>query len=361
MNEPRPLQPARQILEEALGFSLEDWQYNFLLEDGTVLSDELSVEGDDYKAAVARIRKLWPPDKYGRRPRAESKAPKMLRASSLKNQREDALSVLYANKASEELEVKDFREIALSNKLLEWDQVPGWIEKHAKVERREAGWITFPFPIGTKVSQDKRGFSFKPPLKINRLDVSEGQVGFSVKTLAYAGPDDRWTLRVPVFPGRLMEKLATISKSLVKRYYWREAQATVFILTGIPPCVETIQAQFENSSSGVNRLVLTIDPSLSPEEVKRAYKSLRCEAFPDASKRASGKRQYALVAFVTENPELSTWEERRKAWNKKFPKEWYYSERDNFQRDHDKTKKRLLGEMSPRFQKIEIEIPEGED
>lgn len=270
--------------------------------------------------------------------------------------RREALTVLYAKLASEEQGVGDFREVVLSNVLLEWEDVPRWIEKQAKEEEKKkkqgeapGSWIKCPLPPGTKFQENKTGFIFDPPLIIKKLAVRDGGISFSCKTIAYIGPRDSRVLRKPARPGGKLEMLANLSKDLAERYGWEDYQATVFILAGITPQISTYKVEFECQSNlaSANRIKLTLDPALTDKEVAAIYRQTRRKVLKQdkqgkARFRQLSEKHLRLAIFDAQQPEEVTYRKKMKAWNEQCPKKWKYTQESNFGRDCKKAIQRLL-------------------
>ena len=266
--------------------------------------------------------------------------------SKIQALRREALSVLFAKEAAEDREVKDFREVVLGDKLLRWDEVPGWIKKQARKEKRESRlthWLTIPVSSEDFDTDVKGALTFRPPLKLREIEPSVGY-GLSVKTLAYVGPKDRSTLREPTSPGGNLEKLKNLSESLAKSFCWQEAQATVFVLTGITPQVSTQMVARQINPSAANRIVLTLDPALTDKEVAAVYRKARRRLLKKdkqgkARFRLQSEKHLRLAIFDAEHE--GTYLKKMNVWNKQFPK-WEYEHLSNFIRDCKKAKERLL-------------------
>lgn len=267
--------------------------------------------------------------------------------------RQEALTVLYGKLAAEQQEVKDFREIVLDNALLKWDEVTGWIEQQTEDEEQKRrqnkqtrAYITFPLPAGTEFKEDKTGFSFDPPLTVQRLDVQQGSIEFSVKTVAYTRPNDSCVYRKAAMPGGVLEKLTNLSKRLVKRYGWEDYQATVFILAGVTPQISSakVRPTTQSDLASANRIELSLDPALTEKEVAAEYRQVRRrllkkDKLGKARFRQLSEKHLRLAIFDAEHD--GTYNKKMRAWNKRFPK-WKYEHLSNFSRDCRKAAQRLL-------------------
>ncbi|MBW3623578.1 MAG: hypothetical protein KY468_09240 [Armatimonadetes bacterium] len=79
-----------------------------------------------------------------------------------------------------------------------------------------------------------------------------------------------------VWPGSALEYLSDLSEAVAKRYSLQLPSATEFILTGAFPYISPIRMRRTKShhgSWGDAKIELSIQPWVTPEEVKRAYQS----------------------------------------------------------------------------------------
>jgi hypothetical protein len=147
------------------------------------------------------------------------------------------LAILCAKEAEADPDVVAFRKEVLRGRLLQVEDVEGWLEEHAKADG---------------------------PGKSER--------GSQIQVLAYAIPADRWERCIPTAASRVLERLRQIVERLSERYRWQEAQATIFVLTGRTPLVPPAEAKIEREA-----IVLTVDPSLTPRQVANYYRQFKKE------------------------------------------------------------------------------------
>lgn len=138
-----------------------------------------------------------------------------------------------------------------------------------------------------------------PPLRVESIPVGSPLTVRST-FLAYAVPGCDVAKSAPTESGAL-EELRSLAVLLAKDYRWDEAQAAVYVLTGITPLVSRITARASRNLrfSGLSRLVLTVDPSCTPDQVATATR--RPEA--SFSVPAAGYLQRSIYAW--RNKELA--------------------------------------------------------
>jgi hypothetical protein len=103
---------------------------------------------------------------------------------------------------------------------------------------------------------------------------------------------------------------------------------------------------------GATRIVLTIDPALSPAELVKRYKEVRTKVIPHRYRSLSTK-YLLLAAFIAEQQEEDTWEQKRLKWNNQYP-QYSYGQDTNFARDASRAINHIL---NPRYKKV-WEVPE---
>lgn len=213
--------------------------------------------------------------------------------------RQEVVSFLLAEEAGKNPEVMSFREQCLGNRLLQLEQVGAWI----------ADWA--------------------------EENSADGQAG----TLEYL-PADSWPLRKPAPQGGVLDRLRLLGARLADIYGWEQSQASTFVLAGVVPLVPAIR---EDTVGGVpisatTRIVLEIDPVVTPRELVKHYKRVRARVAQDATGGVTGK-QCKLAVFVAGRSDA--WPDLMEGWNKEFPK-WSYAEVARFQRDAVSARRALM-------------------
>src|SRR5258706_5403685 len=170
--------------------------------------------------------------------------------------------------------------------------------------------------------------------------ITRGQV--EPQPFRYTLPGDlgeRWTF---VHQGGILDRLRLLSRSTKARYGWAEAQAVAFILTGLAPLIPSVMVRYNDAPvPATSRIVLTVDPTLSPREVTDKYRKARQYLVGEYHREVSEKHlQLALFAATQLRGEsLAT---RMAAWNQRFP-QWAYSRESNFGWDSSQAKRRVVG------------------
>lgn len=149
---------------------------------------------------------------------------------------------------------------------------------------------------------------------------------------------DNWTGRVPVREGSILHRLKDISTIRAKEYGCKEAQATVFILTGDTPYVPPIAysymvAKRRSGTTTGGELTLTIREPISTENLVSWYRKLRLVVWgKERDSRPLNERDPEIVQFVLKNRyklRREGWYKLMKAWNKEYP-DWAFVYEDSF-------------------------------
>jgi len=106
------------------------------------------------------------------------------------------------------------------------------------------------------------------------------------------------------------------------------------VLTGVVPIVEGLTASIEQRSSypAVTRLLLSVDPTVSPDELRTMYAELRTLVLGRRYRKISDKHLQLAVIAATKD-EGQTWKRLMADWNETQSREWKYSEPTNFAKD----------------------------
>jgi hypothetical protein len=257
--------------------------------------------------------------------------------------------------AAQDPEIVQFREAVLEGTLLKEHEIQPWIAQQQEKERERPALFldAVPLPAGHDIRDGVHGGIVPdPPLSVGE----EHPAGrLRVDLLDYGTPDSTWVQRVPVAHGGVLARLHYLSATLAQRYHWQAAQATAFVLTGLPPVLHTIDATWDMSSfqtqtgsvTALSRLVLSIDPTLSPKEVHDYFQSIR-QRLLGAKWRDLKENQLALARFAIHRAPEEPWEQRMAAWNTEFP-QWSYKEKNlgHFRRDCQHAIEKLLAPVPP--------------
>lgn len=261
------------------------------------------------------------------------------------NDRTKAISEALAAIARQSDEVKSFRSRFLDSQLLRFNDVEQWIK-----ERRQD--CTYPHAVLVRVKTGPAlgpsGWHLEQPLSLVASNEIEGRA--PVDLLNYAKHGSNWVHCVPVGRDGTLRVVFDLSKALVNRFRWQEAQATMFLLTDITPLVATESVQFNgppftNLPWGrrlplgcLTRITLTIDPMVTPRELSRTYAKLRADLLIRKSKVQSEKH-LQLAVFAIDHPALD--KEALGEWARRFAK-WKYRRVSLFARDARMARDRLL-------------------
>ena len=252
------------------------------------------------------------------------------------------LSDLIARKAATEKSVIAFRRQHLAEGLLKRQDVIEWIIKQAAEDGPASRYVRLPIPGDHELTRRNRRFIVEPPLKISDTP-SATQV--EVELLSYASPDHQSVEVIAVRHGGRLDGLRILTKSLARRYTWQEAQATTFILTGITPLLSSLRGGFRMRFSQPisSRIIMDIDPTLTPEEVAEHYKNLRSNLIGTRYRSMTEKHLRLAEFYRDDKPEGATWAALMDKWNHSQNKGWRYNRFEVFARDCKQAWHRLMG------------------
>lgn len=328
----------RSEVERELDSTLSDSAWDYLLDKGYV--EDVLIEAETIQWLADEARQVL---RAGGRPAGPPPQAAPMRSGrpdrSRNAVRVDAISVLLAGDARERKDAQTFREEVLADGLLSLEEVEDWIMQQAEKDGPHTRWLRVAIPKGHKVSV-ARGYLVPTPA-ISVSDDHPAQWA-PPEYLTYGVTRDRWTRRIPVAEGEVLGRLYVLSRSLAHRYGWQESQATLFVLTDIPPLVIDLSAwvSFKSPFTSLSRINLTVDPALSPREVAEAYRKIR-QGVVGSRFRDLSEKHTRLAVFAAERPEEETWKQRMKAWNEAHP-QLKYTVETNFARDCSQAQQRLL-------------------
>jgi hypothetical protein len=264
--------------------------------------------------------------------------------------RTQILADIVAAHANRDPVVVRFRETVLGGVLLPAQEIGAWITQQHEQERDrpDAFLDAIPVPAGYTIRDEgPRGIVPDPPLCVGAEHPAH-RLHFDL--LEYATPEDRRVRQLPVGHGGVLAGLRVLSTSLAELYKWQPAQATGFVLTGLPPVLRTIDATWapsffqteQGSVTALSQVVLTLDPTLRPRQVAAAFQTIRQQLL-GAHWQEVNERQLALARFACQRTPDEAWEQRMAAWNTEFS-QWSYKEKDlgHFKRDCQHALTKLL-------------------
>ena len=285
---------------------------------------------------------------FARVPNVLLQPPRGASESGSRQIRIQILSDLTAHQAATEKSVVDFRRQHLTEGLLKREEVVEWIKRQAAAEGAASRYLRVPIPDGYEPIRRNGGILVEPVLAISETSPAT-QV--EMELLSYGSPDDQWVRRVPVKHGGTLDKLKEISESLARRFTWKEAQATTFVLTGMSPLLSSLRGEIRMAFSQPisSRISMEIDPTLTPEEVAEEYKKLRALLI-GARYRSMSQKHLRLAEFYGgHKPEGTTWTALMNKWNHQQDRGWEYNRFETFARDCKKAWERLMGQDLLKF------------
>lgn len=216
-----------------------------------------------------------------------------------------ARSLVNVAAADDEPDVQRFRIDVLRGRLLKHEQVACWVERQRKRDGAPTTYVTVAAPPGWK-----RG----DPLPTDPMSCA-----MSRQTLAYGIADDRSEHHVFVAAGGVLDRLRLLSVDLAGKYQWQQAQASVYVLTGLTPVVQLLDVR--RTLAGRPQVTIVADPDVPTEVVEEHYKQCRAELLGRRARRPF-PRGIELVVHATERPGFDTralWHQ----WNREHPSESY--------------------------------------
>ncbi|HEV2582222.1 MAG TPA: hypothetical protein VGT44_15305, partial [Ktedonobacteraceae bacterium] len=159
--------------------------------------------------------------------------------------------------------------------------------------------------------------------------------------LQYPGLDG-WARSIPTADGGVLERLRRLSDRLAEKYKWQHGQATAFVLTGGVPLISPIIITVSTNSRPLfSRIMLDVDPALSPKELILYYRRNRRKTLT-ARHRNLSEKHMQLALFDSRRPKAETWVIKMDEWNKIHQTEWRYKKVSNFAHDCKQARRRLL-------------------
>ena len=291
-------------LTSALGRPTHAALWDYALENGWVgdVRDEMT-SGRSLSQAVGSLKQRCRGAEHLVSEMTRPPRPEPSEARIGPNLRAEALARILAADASRLPEVKGFRGRRLRGRLVELSSVAGWI-----LRRRRTGAAQVFVTVPADAEAAHPPAADRPP---------------HVLTLSYLTAEDLFP-RVVILPGAgTLVELKAIASRLVLRYPWTEAEATTFVLTGIPPALPLLRATIYHRSpwAAAATISLEVYPSVSPSALARAYRGVRAEVLgPRRRHREVGEPFRAdLAAFCAENNDGRSWSEMMRAWNRHDP------------------------------------------
>ena len=166
--------------------------------------------------------------------------------------------------------------------------------------------------------------------------------------LAYADGGDTWTRYQPTRAGGVLNRLRRLSVGLAEFYGWEQAQATIFVLADMIPYVPAVEDRVlrKYPLSVRSRILLTIDPKTTPQEVSDYYRRVRRDEFGRVRRLGERHTNRAVLGIKRLRADRRLNQDDLDTWNshcsKKRKKEWCYDSVGRFARECEQAAKRLL-------------------
>ena len=155
--------------------------------------------------------------------------------------------------------------------------------------------------------------------------------------------------RVATCAGEPLEDLRRVSEAIAAFVRCVPARATSYVLTGDLPLLAGVQPAVEWHAPYAtrSRIILTIDPTCTPQEVAAAYRAYRGARFGRV--RHLSLKHCRLAVFAATHPDLAP-AACMAAWNRKAAAAERYRRLATFNRDCRDAQLRLT-EFGPQFRK----------
>lgn len=329
--------PLRMSIDRCLKLPLSDGEWTLIENLGLLRRVHLGeMEPAGVAVQVEQIRSTAAETRGA--PRIE--LPPM-KGNPARDARGELIAFLLSRYAARLDEVRGFREEFLPRGPLSVDQVESWLQTRSKQEGF-AAWFEVPVPSDAgDLKSDDRGVWIDPP-----FTVSKEHPATSVHSvwLYYALPD-RPEQRISVAAAGVLARLCTLSEKIAHMLGCSEGDATMFILTGrpvtLPVCERSFVFRGGDRISSLNRICLTIDPTLSPREVANIYADMRRKIFGRQRYRAMSEKHIRLAIFAFMRPAEESLKDKMAAWNKAHSK-WRYRQETIFGRDLAAARRRAI-------------------
>lgn len=260
--------------------------------------------------------------------------------------REKAVSQLLALEAAGAWAVKSFRRRFLHRRC-----EPGGVRllapENVVFSRGEAGSVQLLAPeevhpwISVKTAGEPTQWAEVPLPEKGEREIALPWPGNNHRHLIYEAPTATaglyrspggWQVHgVATIDGGPLEDLRALADSLHGSYGWSEPAAATWVLTGVVPNLSEIMWRRDaRDPSAASRIVLTVDPTVRPDELAAEYRRVRTR-FMLSPHRDMGNKHLALAVFVAERPD-EPWKESMGRWNEAYPG-WAYTNYKQFWRD----------------------------
>ena len=252
---PTPENETLRVIENAYGSRLTEEMQNYLVHE-YVLQD-CHLGNISPQAAVHKLSKIFPL----LHPEPAPIHPFEINLSAVS-------SGILAMQAERESRVEMFRTEVLDGVLLKPTSIESWVNKIGRQEGPSSKWLAGP-PGSTRV------------------------VGYELR---FETPD-RAVTGIYVAIDGILDKLRDLSIFLSHKYGWKQEKVVTLVMAGVIPRVDSIQVGTEiySETHSRSRVILSIDPTLPPEDVSRAYMWAREQWFQKG--RGLSSKHQCLALF----------------------------------------------------------------
>ena len=259
-----------------------------------------------------------------------------------------ALSQALVGEAMKEERIWQFRDQRLSKRRLRPEEVKPWVLERAKLDglpTRIVRGVVLPDTSVVHVVDGK--YVLKNPVAFQTFGAVDAE-----PLLVYENGIGGKIMAIPVHMGGVLDELRLLSLLLSDKYGWFQEQAATHVLTDSIPLHVPIKALFNGTSpySSQAKIVLAIDPAMTPREVAEEYAKIRAMVAGTRHRNLSDKHKL-LAGFSSTRPEAESWEDRMASWNEHHARgkdysvhdpAWEYADLKMFTRDCKAAYRRLL-------------------
>lgn len=325
----------RRQLAAALGHDPDPDIWEFLVEEGYI--GDLTVDPVGYLPRVVEMYERLSRLRGGGRRLGQQRevAP---------DRRSGALARILAAEASRRADVKAFRDRYLGGRLLTHEEAIAWIEGEAAQKGSSHIWTAVPIPPGAlrRIPPTGDAAEHWSLLLAAAAEVPDeekrtwGYPSLNSHVLRYVAPGEAYTRGVIVRFGSPLHALYRICERLERAYTWNQANAAIFVLTGIAPRLPL--ARIVTAKHGewpaLSSVTITARVSVPVRDIATVYSKARQDVLGEGRRdpAVTKSKTVELAVFAAEHNDGRTWREAMDAWNRLHPK-WRYAEIRNFSRD----------------------------
>lgn len=283
------------------------------------VEEKVYLEGARAGVGIYGAQRLFPPPK-----KEDSPIPKA----------DIVLSKLLAAKVSKLPFVKQFRREVLGGKLLQPDEIEGWIQATKEQDGPPTRYAKRRVK-GVTVTENSA--------IIPSFDETSDWELVGSEYLSYPSKSG-WVEHVAINVDGILGRLKRTVHRIITFYCpaWQEAQTVAFVLTGQVPIIPRVRYSVKlTSSGGPCWVTLKFDARIKPQDLAREYSKIRRKIMGNSHAKPLTKKHQELAVFAAEHKEGLTWEKLMHKWNEKFPK-WAYKNYRLFCRDAIAAINRLL-------------------